>query len=592
MPALTLLHAIHFEAAETNCDEGTVICPGCSVGCRVSAVVEHGRVVRIVAQQDAPPSLGRICSRSDALALDMNHAWNRIKHPMMRRHRGEAMSRVSWDQALTFVADEIQRIQISKGRDAIGWISSGKLDTESAYVFNKLFKGFLGTNHTDGGTPAGLQAASDVLSRSTGALSSTACFSDIQLADVMIIIGADLVQSHPVLSDMVGERRASAPNCRVIVLDAQRTATAKLADVHVPLNAGSEAQFLQLVAKRLLALGHIDDRFIRKSAEGFADYRVALESMNEGQLLAATGVHPARVDEVVQFLQDDGRLLTLFNLDSSDGLPASPGASTADSALGAALNLHIQLGKVGQEGTGLLALSTRSNAMGIAEAGATTQGLPGGRSVMDQRARKRMEVQWGVPADSIQSAPGLSSRAMLEAAARGELAMLWIAGSLDDYSDEDLGLIRKAVQRCERVIVQDTLGDSDVAALADVLLPTASTLEKAATFTNSERLVIRSPKLIDPPGEAKPDWWIAARTAQLMGFDGFNYTSEEAVWDEYRLLTVATSCDVSGITNDRLTDRPIHWPCPDARHVGTARRFMSGRFMTSSGKALFTVPRP
>jgi len=230
--------------------------------------------------------------------------------------------------------------------------------------------------------------------------------------------------------------------------------------------------------------------------------------------------------------------------------------------------------------------------MGIAEAGATTQGLPGGRSVMDQRARKRMEVQWGVPADSIQSAPGLSSRAMLEAAARGELAMLWIAGSLDDYSDEDLGLIRKAVQRCERVIVQDTLGDSDVAALADVLLPTASTLEKAATFTNSERLVIRSPKLIDPPGEAKPDWWIAARTAQLMGFDGFNYTSEEAVWDEYRLLTVATSCDVSGITNDRLTDRPIHWPCPDARHVGTARRFMSGRFMTSSGKALFTVPRP
>ena len=592
MPALTLLHAIHFASSETTCDEGTVVCPGCSVGCRVSAVVEHNRVVRIMADQDALPSMGRICSRADALAADQSQSWNRVKFPMIRRHRGEAVSRVSWDQALTFVADEIQRVQITKGRDAIGWIGNGKLDTESAYLFNKLFKGFLGTNHTDGGAPAGLTLAANAMSKALGAPGSTACFNDVLSADVILILGCDLSLTHPVLAEMIGERRASAPNSRIVVLDANRTATAKLADVHVPLKPGSEAAFLQLVAKRLLAIGRIDDRFIRKSVEGFTDYRVALESKSEGELLAATGVHTGRVDEVVDFLQTEGRLLTLFNLDADPDKHDSPANPSHQSALAAALNLHLQLGEVGHEGAGLLALSARSNALGIAEAGATPSGLPGARNISDQRARDRLEVKWGVPASSIRPTQGHDARAMLEAAARGELALLWITGSLDDYGDEDLDLIRQAAQRCERIIVQDSMGDSDIAVLADVLLPTAAVLEKNATFTNAERLVLRSPKLIEPAGEAKPDWWIAARTAQLMGFDGFEYASEAAVWDEYRQLTKATLCDQSGITNERLDDRPIQWPCPDARHVGTARRFMSGRFMTHSGKAALIAPYP
>ncbi len=586
MPALTLLHAIHFASSETNCDEGTVVCPGCSVGCRVSAVVEHNRVVRIMADPQAMPSLGRLCSRSDALAVDQGRAWNRVKFPMLRRHRGEALSRVSWDQALTFVADEVQRVQIGRGRDAIGWIGNGRLDTESAYLFNKLFKGFLGTNHTDGGAPAGIKTAGDTLTKALGAPGATACFNDVQSADVILILGCDVAQTHPVLAEMIGQRRAAAPNSRIVALDPHRTATAQLADVHVPLKPGSEAAFLQLVAKRLLAIGRVDDRFIRKSVEGFTDYRVGLECRSEGELLAATGVHPGRVDEVVDFLQEQGRLLTLFNLDDAGGQSdAQPNRSHRD-ALTAAVNLHLQLGEVGHEGGGLLALSARSNGLGIAEAGATPGGLPGGRSVSDDRARQRLEVKWGVPAGSIQPGEGHDARAMLQAAARGEMALLWIAGSLDDYGDEDLDLIRQAARRCERVIVQDSMGDSDIAAHADVLLPAAAMLEKSSTFTNAERLVIRSPRLIEPVGEAKPDWWIAARTAQLMGFEGFDYASEAAVWDEYRLLTEATMCDQSGITNERLEDRPIHWPCPDVRHVGTARRFMSGRFMTVSGRAV------
>lgn len=586
MPALTLLHAIHFASNEPTCKEGTVVCPGCSVGCRLSAMVENNRVVRIVADQEAAPSHGRLCSRSDVLATDQSHAWNRVKHPMIRRHRGEGLARVSWDQALTFVADEIQRVQITHGRGSIGWIGGGKLDTESAYVFNKFFKGFLGTNHTDGGTPAGLAAASSSLTKAFGASGSTACFNDVLSADVTLILGCDIATTHPVLFDMIGERRSAAPNSRVVLLDSNRTTTAQHADVHVQLNPGSENAFLHLVAKRLLAIGRVDDRFIRRYADGFTDCRVMLESMNEGALLAQCGVHPGRVDEVVDFLQDEGRLLTIFDLDKL-------GADAITSqALAAAANLQIQLGEVGHEGAGLLGLSAHSNAMGIAEAGASPAALPGDRLVSDDRARERMEVKWGVPAGSIQPVQGMTGRQMLEAAARGEIAVLWIAGNLDEMTGVDSDLIHRAMLGCQRVIVQDSLGDSDVAAQADVLLPTSIALEKTSTITNAERLVVRSLQLIEPPGEAKPDWWIVARTAQLMGFDGFDYATEEAVWDEYRQLTHETVCDQSGMTNHRLNDRPLHWPCPDERHVGTARRYMSGRFPTTTGRAHFATPQP
>ena len=584
MPALTLLHSIHFASPEPTCKEGTVVCPACSFGCRLSAMVENNRVVRIVADQEAAPSHGRLCSRSDVLASDLSHAWNRVKHPMIRRHRGEGLSRVSWDQALTFVADEIQRVQITHGRGSVGWIGGGKLDTESAYLFNKFFKGFLGTNHTDGGAPAGFDHASRTMKQALGASGSTACFNDVLAADVTIMLGCDVAQTHPVLFDMIGERRSAAPNSRVIVLDSKRTTTAQHADVHVQLNAGSEAAFLKLVAKRLLAIGRVDDRFIRRYADGFTDCRVALESMNEGALLAQCGVHPGRVDEVVDFLQDEGRLLTIFNLDTCDA------HAMHSEALASAVNLHIQLGEIGHEGAGVLGLSARANAMGIAEAGATPVGLPGDRSVRDEHERNRMEVKWGVPGGSIQPSEGMTGRMMLEAAARGELAVLWITGNLDEIDGIDADLIHRAMLGCQRVIVQDAMGDSDVAAHADVLLPTAIALEKTSTITNAERLVVRSAKLVDAPGEAKPDWWIVARTAQLMGFDGFDYSTEEAVWEEYRLLTHEAVCDQSGMTNARLNDRPLHWPCPDERHVGTVRRYMSGRFPTASGRAHFATP--
>ena len=585
MPALTLLHAIHFATNEATCKEGTIVCPACSVGCRLSAMVENNRVVRIVADPEAAPSHGRLCSRSDVLASDQSHAWNRVKHPMIRRHRGEGLSRVSWDQALTFVADEIQRVQISHGRGSIGWIGGGRIDTESAYVFNKFFKGFLGTNHTDGGTPAGLVAASHSLTKAFGAPGSTACFDDVLSADVILVLGCDLAQTHPVLCDMIGERRSAAPNSRIVVLDSKRTATAQQADVHVQLNPGSEAAFLQLVAKRLLAIGRVDDRFIRRHADGFTDCRVMLESMNEGALLAQCGVHPGRVDEVVDFLQDQGRLLTIYDLDKLDA------AAISSDALAAAANLHIQLGEVGHEGAGLLGLSSHSNAMGIAEAGASPASLPGDRLVSDDRARQRMEVKWGVPAGSIQPVQGMTGRMMLEAAARGELAVLWITGNLDELAAADGDLVHRALLGCQRVIVQDSMGDSEVAAHADVLLPTAMSLEKTSTITNAERLVVRSQQLLEPPDEAKPDWWIVTRTAQLMGFDGFDYTAQEAIWNEYRQLTQDTVCDQSGMTNGRLNDRPMHWPCPDERHVGTARRYMSGRFPTATGRAHFAAPQ-
>jgi assimilatory nitrate reductase catalytic subunit len=198
-----------------------------------------------------------------------------------------------------------------------------------------------------------------------------------------------------------------------------------------------------------------------------------------------------------------------------------------------------------------------------------------------------LEQTWGVLEGSIAPEPGLSAEQMLAAAGQRELSLLWLAG---EPADADLlrePSFLEALDAVDCVILQTSDAGSPLAEHADVLLPVTHWLESSGTTVNAERRVLRSHRLLDAPGEAKPDWWVAARTAEFMGFDGFHYDHAGEIWNELIALTADTVCDYSGLRSDRLDAEPMHWPCPHRHHPGLARRYASGRFLTPTGRARF-----
>lgn len=558
---------------------GSGVCPYCGVGCVVTAGVSGNTIFKISADKNTAPNYGMLCPKG-AYLKDIFGEKGRLAYPMIRRHRSMAPARVSWEEAISFIAERLKQIQSESGKDAIAFYGSGQLDTEASYLFTKLFKGYLRTNNMDTNSRLCMSSAVAAYTKSFGSDGPPGCYDDIQHADVILIIGANMADNHPVLFQMIRKRRLIAPNTRIIVVDPRRSRTAELGDIHVPLAPGSDVAFLQLVAKRLLDQGRMDQRFVKRRTEGFAEYRKHLENLDEKQLLKICDIHPGRVDEIVEYLSEPCRLLSFYCQGTNQS------AQGVDNCL-AIQNLHLQLGEIGKKGAGPFSLTGQPNAMGGREVGYLSHQLPGYRFVTEPAHRAYLEGAWGIPPGSIAPEPGLTAIPMFEAAVRGEIRALWIAATNPAVTLPDIKVAREGLRRTEFIIAQDCYFPTETTEFADVILPAAQWGEKSGTMTNSERLVAGSEKFLKPPGEARPDWWIVSRIAEEMGFDGFGFRNNEEVWDEYRRLTAGTNCDMVGITSKRLAKGPLRWPCPHPKHPGTERRYANGKFPTESGKARF-----
>ena len=244
---------------------GKAVCPYCGVGCVVRATVRDNKITRISADDDVAPNYGMLCPKGAHLKQVFQNHDGRLAYPMIRDRRGEPPREVSWDEAVAFTANRLLEIQLEHGKDSIAFYGSGQLDTEASYVFNKLFKGFLRTNNVDTNSRLCMSSAVAGYMQAFGSDGPPTCYDDIQHADVFLIIGANMAENHPVLFQMIRKQRILAPNTRIITVDPRRTKTADFSDIHVPLAPGSDVAFLQLIAKRLLAIGRIDRRFVRRN---------------------------------------------------------------------------------------------------------------------------------------------------------------------------------------------------------------------------------------------------------------------------------------------------------------------------------------
>jgi ferredoxin-nitrate reductase len=582
---------VNLRSAPHNLDHhatsGEGICPYCGVGCRLWAEAAYGSVLRVKGVADAAANLGGICAKGALLPQTLQPP-DRLIQPQFRARRGEDVRAATWDKCLQFAAARLREVIERHGPDAVAFYGSGQLDSEATYLATKLFKGCLGTNNTDSNSRLCMASAVAGYVSSLGSDGPPTCYDDIDHADLILIIGSNMAEAHPVTFDRIKARRCTAGQGvpLLIVIDPRRTKTAEAADVHIPLAPGSDVALFNLIAKRLLAAGRFDGEFVRASTNDFPQFADFVSELDDAALCRSIDVRPELLDELVHRIAEACAMLSFYCM----GLGQSTAGVAKHNSL---INLHLLTGNIGKAGAGPFSLTGQPNAMGGRETGLLAHQLPGYRFVADAQHRQEMEQFWQLPAGAISLQPGLTAVEMFRKLESGKLRAIWIAATNPAASLPDLHQVRRALARAELVIVQDVYHPTETTRFADVLFPVANWAEKEGTTTNSERMVALSERLVDPPGNARPDWETIAGVARAMGLGGFDFASRDAVWDEFRLATSGRPCDLSGITAERLRrEKNVQWPCPAPDHPGTKRRYLNHIFPTATGRAKFVPHAP
>ena len=532
---------------------------------------------------ESAANLGLLCAKGAQLGPTIRTP-DRLTRPLFRLGRQDAFRPTDWNTALRYIGEIFTNILHTHGPEAVAFYGSGQLDTETAYLITKLFKGCLGSNNTDSNSRLCMAAAVAGYRTSLGSDGPPCCYDDIELADVILVMGSNMAEAHPVLFDRIRASKKARPGQQFVVIDPRRTPTARAADLYLPVAPGGDIALLNALGRLLLLMGAADRDFIAAHTRGFEEYRQFLLMQDLGELCAAAGVEEASLYRLANLLARASAFLSFYCM----GLNQSTVGVWKNNSL---INLHLLLGQIGKPGAGPFSLTGQPNAMGGREAGLLSHQLPGYRTVEDAEHRRQVEEYWGRRPGSISSKVGLTAVEMFRALEKGQLKAIWIAGTNPAVSLPDLHQVHRALARAQLVVVSDAYHPTETTRLADVLLPAAQWGEKEWTSTSSERTISYSPKLWDPPGEALPDWEIIARFGRVMGFSGFDYSCAAEIWDEFIGLTAGQPCDMAGATSARLRAvGSLQWPCPTPDHPGSKRRYLDRRFPTPDGRAVF-LPR-
>ena len=578
-------------------------CPYCGVGCGVIIESDGAQITGVRGDADHPANFGRLCTKGSTLHLTASVAvtqQTRLLRPMWRHVRKEAPQPVSWTQAMDLAAHRFAHVIHKHGPDAVGFYVSGQLLTEDYYVFNKLAKGLIGTNHIDSNSRLCMSSAVSGYKATLGADAPPACYEDLHEAHNVFIVGSNMAYAHPILYRRLDDARRANPAMRVVVVDPRRTATAEQADLHLPILPGSDVALFHGMLHVMLWEGLVDRAFIEAHTEGFDALRDIVRNHSAGEAARRCGI---REDDLVQaarwFAGADaaqGRAPTLSLY--CQGLNQSSSGTDKNAAL---INLHLATGQIGKPGTGPFSLTGQPNAMGGREVGGMATLMSAHRDLANPSHRSEVARLWGV--DEVPATPGLTAVEMFEAAAEGKLKALWITCTNPAQSMPDQATVRKALQRCEFVVVQEAFATTATCEYADLLLPASTWGEKEGTVTNSERRISRVRAAVAAPGEARPDWSTAVDFARRLeallprkappDATLFPYADAEAVWNEHRESTRGRDLDITGLSYAMLDAQgPQQWPLPEGAATGTPRLYTDGHFATDDGRARFAAVHP
>lgn len=565
-------------------------CCYCGVGCGVVVTKHPNGQLSLRGDESHPSSKGMLCSKGMNLHYTVMDQSDRLLHPQMRYNRSMPLQQVSWDTALDRTAAIFKTFIQKYGPDSVGFYVSGQCSTEEYYVINKLIKGFIGSNNIDTNSRLCMSSAVVGYKLTLGEDAVPVCYDDIELADCMLVTGANPAWAHPIIWRRVEAHKAANPDVKIICIDPRRTQTAQQADLHLQLNPGTDVTLTNAIGRVLIEMGGIDNEFISNHTDGFEAYKEQVFKRTIKKSAAICGVKEQDIVRAAQLIAESKGFLSMWTM----GLNQSVIGVNKNLSL---IDLHLITGRIGKPGNGPFSLTGQPNAMGGREVGGLANMLPAHRDLANPAHREEIEQFWNSPV-KIASKPGLTATEMFDALADGRMKAIWVVCTNPLVSLPDANLVEKALKNAKFVVVQDMSNRSNTLAYADVVLPAAGWLEKETVFTNSERRITYMPKAVEAPGEALPDTEIITRFAQKMGFKNeFNYQNSSEIYAEHCASTKGTNIDISGLSYEVLKEkRSVQWGNElriaegglqngNKSKMGAARLFEDHKFYTPNGKA-------
>jgi formate dehydrogenase major subunit len=551
-------------------------CAYCGVGCTFKAEMRGNEVVRMVPWKDGKANRGHSCVKGRFAWGYASHK-ERILNPMIRESITDPWREVSWEEAIAHTASEFKRIQGKYGRLSIGGITSSRCTNEETFLVQKLIRGGFGNNNVDTCARVCHSPTGYGLSQTYGTSAGTQDFDSVEQSDVILLIGANPTDAHPVFGSRMKKRLREG--AKLIVLDPRRIDLVRMphveASYHLPLRPGTNVAVLTALAHVVVTEGLADEHFVRERCDWdeFQDWAafVADPRHSPEAITELCGVPAEDIRAAARLYATGGNGAIYYGL----GVTEHSQGSTTVMAIA---NLAMATGNIGRPGVGVNPLRGQNNVQGACDMGSFPHEFSGYRHVSGDETRHLFESLWGVALDS---EPGLRIPNMLDAAVDGVFKGLYVQGEDILQSDPDTKHVAAGLAAMECVVVQD-LFLNETANYAHVFLPGSTFLEKDGTFTNAERRIQRVRKVM-PSKSGKADWEITLDIAHAMGFD-MRYAHPSEIMDEIAALTPS----FSGVSYEKLdAEGSVQWPCNEKAPLGTPVMHIDG-FVRGKGRFMVT----
>ena len=558
------------------------VCPYCGVGCQLTFNVKDDKIVSVTGKQ-GPANQGRLCVKG-RYGFDYINNPERLTMPLIRREDVPKSAslpfdpqnplthfrQASWQEALDYAAKGLKTVRDEHGPSAMSGFGSAKGSNEEAYLVQKLVRTGFKTNNVDHCTRLCHASSVAALLENIGSGAVTASFSQCQYSDVIIVIGANPTVNHPVAATFI--KNAAQKGADLFVLDPRGQALDRYAKASLNFTPGADVALLNAMINTIITEELYDEAYIRDHTEGFAELKAATAATTPEAMSAICGIDVDVIRETARSYANAKAAMIFWGMGVSQHTHGTDNARCL-------ISLALLTGNVGHPGAGLHPLRGQNNVQGASDAGLIPMFFPDYKPVTDAETRAKYENFWGAELDPNK---GLTVVEITDAAYKGVIKAMYIMGENPAMSDPDQNHARAALANLDHLVVQDIFM-TETAAFADVILPASAFPEKTGTFTNTDRRVQLGRQAVNPPGEAKQDWWIIQELANRLDLN-WSYTDPKDIFGEMRMVMPS----LTGISWDRLSrEDAVTYPCADESSEGQDVIF-GDAFPTATGRGRMT----
>jgi anaerobic selenocysteine-containing dehydrogenase len=566
------------------------VCGYCSTGCGLQVHLKEGQAVNLSADPEYPVNLGMACPKGwEALAA--LRATDRGRTPLLRAKRGAPFQPCDWNQALDIFCGRLRSFKERFGAESVAFLSTGQITTEEMAFLGSLFKFGLGFVHCDSNTRQCMATTHVAYKESFGFDAPPYSYTDLQISDVLVFVGANPCIAHPVMWQWVS-RNPHQPE--ILVVDPRRTETAAAATQHYAICPKSDLWLLYGVAHLLIRSGAVQTDFVRAHTSGFTEFADFVQAFHPEIVAEKCGITVSQLEQLTSTIARGKRVSFWWTMGVNQGHEATRIAQ-------AIINLALITGNIGRAGTGANSITGQCNAMG-SRLFANITSLLGGYDFTNPAHREKIATILEIDEARIPSTPSLAYDQILDAIEDGKIKALWVVATNGAHSWIENGRFRDLLGKLEFLVVQDLYPTTETARLADLYLPAAGWGEKDGTFINSERRIGLTRRVAAPPGGSRSDFAIFQAIAQRWGCEELfqRWNSPEAVFEILKEVSAGQPCDITGIEGYQMlaTAGGIQWPWRVDEAGGNGlppryrRLFTDGQFYTTDGKAKFVFESP